>query len=151
MTPIDKWTQSLAEGWKNPSWWNLLIALPWALGVVLFIYLWNLNRDIASREQSVEGVVTARDTENHNRYIYSFVVDRKSHTGQDIPRHADPVVGQPVLVYYDPRNPEKNALTDFDELSDSSLGPALFAVIGIGTVVAVVFVRRRQFRKQIGS
>jgi hypothetical protein len=145
------WTERLSDRWTNPSWWNLLIALPWAIGLVIFVFGWNKDRDVASRERSVDGVVTAHDPANHNRYTYTFVVQGKSYTGQDIPRHADPVLGRPVLVYYDPLSPEKNALTDFDELSGSALGPALFATIGIGTLAAVIVVRRRQFRRHMAA
>jgi hypothetical protein len=147
MNTNQRWLEKEVNRWKNPSWWNLLVCLPLALGLVRCLDLWNFDRTVASRERSVPGFVTVHDTENHNRYSYSFVVDGKSYTGWEIPQYTEPALGQQVLVHYDPVNPENNALTDFEELTSRSLGPVPILGVGIGAVAAAIFIRRRQFKK----
>lgn len=77
---------------------------------------------------------------------YTFYVNGKIYAGWDSPRN-EPQVGQAVRVFYDPSHPERNALTDFFEPRDESLGPVPPVLAGIGTVAAVIFrIRRRQSR-----
>lgn len=137
------------ERWKNPSWWKLLICFPWAVGVALAIYMYTVDRAIAMREMSAIGVITAHDPPNHNRYGYSFVVQGKSYSGWQTPSRSEPVIGEHVVVYYDPLNPDKNSLVDFQELSSSGFGFGTFALVGIGTVTTIIFVLRRHHQTSL--
>jgi len=80
--------------WANPSWWNILVVLPWTIGAVFLIYQWNVDRGIATREQKTMALITAHEPPNHNRFGYVFFVNGKSFTGWE--------------------SPGKNALTGFE-------------------------------------
>lgn len=135
------------KGWENPSWWRLYVALPWTLGVILGVYQWNVNRHIASREQTTQGIITAHEPENHNRFGYSFTVAGRRFTGWDSPVDDGLEIGRSVLVYYDPANPDTNALTEFGERGLSSLGPAPLLLFGVGTISWLITTRRRKLRR----
>jgi len=107
------------------------------------IHAWKVNRAIAEKQKTVVGTIIAHEPANHNRYGYTFVLGGKSHTGWETPRKENPRIGQRVLVYYDPSNPAKNALTDFNELAARSLGPVPLLLFGIGAVAFVILFRRR--------
>jgi hypothetical protein len=131
------------RAWANPSWWNLLVVLPWTIGAIFFIYQWKVDRDIAMREQTTQGVVTAHEPANHNRFGYTFSVNGRGFTGRESPRKDNLYVGKQVLVYYDPLDPNKNALTEFRELGLETLGPVPMIFFGIGAVVWFIKTRRR--------
>ena len=117
--------------------------------LVLSLYEWNVDSKIAAREKTATGVITAHDPPNHNRYGYTFAVDGKGYSGWEIPHHVEePIIGQEVMVYYDPLDPTKSALTDFDELSATSLGPVPLLLVGIGGVAVLIFVRRRHVTRE---
>jgi hypothetical protein len=132
--------------WENPSWWNLLVVLPWTIGVILFVYQWNVDRRIATREQTTQGVITAHEPENHNRFGYVFSVNGKSFTGWESPGKDGLEIGRSVLVYYDPVNPNRNALTEFGDRGLNSLGPVPMMLFGIGAVAWYITARRRKIR-----
>jgi len=131
--------------WNHPSWWNLLIVLPWAIGLVVTIYGLVNNRTVAQREKSTYGRITAHEAANHNRYGYSFLVNHKSYSGWESPTKAEPYIGQQVTVFYDPLDPTKNALTDFVDQADN-LGPIPMMLLGIGAVTLFIWYRRRDSR-----
>jgi hypothetical protein len=137
--------------WARPSWWNLLIVLPWAIGAVWCVYEWNTDRAIAGRQQTTKGIITAHEPANHNQYVYVFSVNGKSYTGRQSPKKQALEVGKRVVVYYDPFVPAKNALTDFSELSAESLGPLPLLLIGVGAVAVFIYRRRRRDRATSGS
>ena len=132
--------------WSHPSWWNLLIVVPWAIGVVLAIHEWADDRTVAQREKTTNGRITAHEPANHDRYGYSFSVDGKPYSGWDSPRNEEPHVGQQITVFYDPADPTKNALTDFADLETDSLGPIPLLLFGIGAVALFIRHRRREAR-----
>lgn len=132
--------------WENPTWWNLLVVLPWTIGVILFVYQWNVDRHIATREQTTLGVITAHEPGNHNRFGYVFSVNGKSFAGWESPGKDGLEIGRSVLVYYDPVNPNKNALTEFGDRSMNSLGPVPMMLFGIGVVIWYITARRRKIR-----
>ena len=99
--------------WANPSWWFLLVMLPWAIGVIGSIYGWEVDRNIALREATADGVITAHHPEDHNTYDYRFRVNGTNFTGCDRSRKDLLKLGESVTVYYDTRNPHENAMTDF--------------------------------------
>src|ERR1700683_57890 len=141
---FERWDQRTTRVWSYPSWWNLLVALPWTLGLIFCIHGWKTDDAIAQRQQTTQGVITAHDLANHNQYGYTFYVNGKSYTGWQSPRTNELQVGKQVLVYYDPVDPAKNALTDFDDLSVQRLGPVPLLMFGIGAVAVFIFVRRRK-------
>ena len=134
--------------WANPSWWNLLVVLPWALGAVLFVYEWKVDREVATRQQTTQGVITTHEPANHNRYGYVFSVDGKAFNGWESPKKEELEIGKQVVVYYDPRNPSKNALTDFRELGIESIGPVPMLLFGIGAVALLIKAQRRKSRNR---
>jgi hypothetical protein len=134
------------EAWAHPSWWNLLVVLPWAIGAVWCVWTWRTDRAIAERQETTQGIITAHEPANHNQYVYMFSASGKSYTGRESPRKQKLEVGEQVVVYYDPFNPAKNALTDFAEPSIENLGPLPVLVAGIGGLAVFIFVRRRTNR-----
>jgi hypothetical protein len=61
-----------------------------------------------------------------------------------IPRNDELEIGKQVIVYYDPNNPAKNALTDFGELSLEEVGPIPTLMVGIGAVALYIYWTRRK-------
>jgi hypothetical protein len=110
----------------------------------LCIHDWKTDDAIAKRQQTTQGVITAHDAANHNQYGYIFYVNGRSYTGGQSPRANEFQVAKQVLVYYDPIDPSKNALTDFGDLSVRSLGPVPLLMFGIGAVALFIFLKRRK-------
>lgn len=142
---INELTSRTARAWSPPSWWNLLIALPWIIGLVVLISSSVSGQAIASREQTTYGIIRNHEPENHNRFGYQFFVNGKSFTGWQIPM-GEFTIGQRVLVYYDPLDPTKSSLDSFAGAIDRSLGPAFFCAVGATAVVVIIFVRRRAYQ-----
>ena len=143
MTPGQKVDERIRT-WANPSWWNLLVVLPWAIGAIVFVQEWKVDRDIALREQTAQGLITTYEPSNHNRYGYVFTVNGKNFTGWESPKNEELGIGKRVVVYYDPRNPNKNALTEFRDLGMTVLGPLPSMLFGIGAVAWYIGRRRRR-------
>jgi hypothetical protein len=141
---VDHVERQAIRTWANPTWWNLLVVLPWAIGTLLFIHEWRVDRDIATREQRTQGVITVHEPANHNRYGYVFSVGDKSFTGWESPGKDGLKIGKQVLVYYDPLNPNKNALTEFRALGINVLGPVPTMLFGIGAVAWYIGARGRK-------
>lgn len=133
--------------WGNPSWWNLLVVLPFALFVILALYDFRTDQITAAREQTVPGQIVSHDPPNHNRFGYQFTVNGKMYTGWAIPT-TDYQIGQKVLVYYDPRDPDKSQLDDFADNGYRIIGPVFFCLFGICGVSLYIFLRRRIIRSK---
>jgi hypothetical protein len=142
-TPIDGNVARTSHVWNRPSWWNLLVVLPWAIGFVLMVNEWRTDSQIAARQRTTSGVITAHDPANHDQYGYKFELEGKSYTGWEGPKGRELAITKTVMVYYDPKNPNKNALTDFHELATASVGPVPLTLFGIGAVAVFIFYRRR--------
>ena len=99
---------------------------------------------IARRQQTTSGIVTAHEPANHNQYSYKFEVDGKAYTGWQSPKDNELAIGKQVIVFYDPQNPSRNSLTDFHDLSTSSLGSVPMLSFGIGAVAVIILYRRRR-------
>jgi len=140
---LDPFQQRPGESWSHPSWSNLIVVLPWVLGAGLAIHGWMKDRDVATRECTVVGTITAHEPANHNRYGYIFSLSSHSYSGWDSPGKEEPRIGQLVTVYYDPTDPMQNALTDFAELGIESLGPLPVLLFGIGGLFFFIRQRRR--------
>jgi hypothetical protein len=103
-----------------------------------------VDRDIATREQTTEGVITSHEPTNHNRYGYIFHVGGKTFTGWQSPMKDEFEIGKPVTVYYDPKDPSKNALTEFRDLGTIRFGPVPTVLLGIGTVAWFIRSQRKK-------
>ena len=141
---IDEMVERTRRTWSRPSWWNLLVVLPWALGLVFLIHESTIDSQIAGRQQTASGIVTAHEPANHNRYGYKFQVDGKSYTGWESHTGSELAIGKQVTVFYDPQSPSRNALTDFHDVRTSVLGPVPMLLFGIGAVAAYIFYKRRR-------
>ena len=127
----------------NHSWWQILVVLPWCIGLVLLVRGAVEDRQIAKRQMTALGRITSHEPAEHNRYGYIFSANGQQYTGWEIPV-ADRVIGQPVLVYYDPLNPSRNALIGFEQVAEENRGLIRFMAVGTVVVPAVVYYRRRQ-------
>src|SRR5258706_2448523 len=67
--------------WINPTWWTLLVVLPWAIGLTWSIHDWNKARAVARRERVAVGIITVHEVSNHNQYRYRFSIDGQSYSG----------------------------------------------------------------------
>jgi hypothetical protein len=143
---IEAMTNRFAKHWDPPSWRNLFITLPWAIGLVFFLYSSASDHRVAGREQIAYGTIRTHEPANHNRFGYAFSVGGKSYTGWQIPI-SEYSIGQPVRVYYDPIDPTKSSLNSFSESSDRILGPSLFCAFGIVAVVLVIYLMRRDHER----
>jgi len=141
---VDHMQRRATRTWANPSWWNVLVVLPWTIGVAFLIYQWNVDRGIATREQTTLAVITAHEPSNHNRFGYVFFLNGKSFTGWESPGKDGLNIGQQVVVFYDPLNPTENALTEFRDLGMNSLGPVPMLLFGIGAVAWYIKAQRRK-------
>ena len=141
---IDGMAARISRTWNYPSWWKLLVALPWVLGLAFLIQESRTDSQIAGRQQTAPGIVTAHEIANHNQYGYKFDVDGKAYTGWQSPKDDELAMGKHVTVFYDPQNPSRNSLTDFHDLSASSLGPVPMLLFGIGVATVLILYRRRR-------
>ncbi len=136
----------IRKTWAYPSWWLLLVVLPWTIGALICVHEWLVDKSVASREQTTQGIITVHEPSNHNRYEYVFSMNGKSFTGWESPRTDRLEIGQQVVVYYDPLNPSKNAPTEFGELGMENLGPLPLLLFGIGAVAWYIKTRRRTLK-----
>jgi hypothetical protein len=131
----------------------VFLALPWTFGALMMIYDWKIDRDIARHQETTYGVITAHEPANHNLYGYIFSVNGKTFTGWQSPKEDELAIGKQVTVYYDRRDPTRNALTDFRELATLSIGPLMFFayVSWIAALIWYFLTRRRRARADQSS
>ena len=141
---FSQFERRIARTWARPSWLNILVALPWAIGLAFLLYASRAERLIAERQKTTYGVVTSHEPANHDRYGYVFSINGQTYHGWEIPTKTEFEMGQQVVVYYDPIEPATNALTDLYEMSLGELGPVPLLVFGIGAVAIFIFLRRRK-------
>ena len=139
-------TPKAGFNWQNPSWVLLLIVLPWAAGIVYSLYEWRLDSAIAARQQTTNGTITAHEPANHNRYGYVFSMSGGTYRGWEYPQKREYSIGEQVTVYYDPTNPSRSSLTEFDELSLRAFGPVPLLLFGTGGVAFYIYKRRKHLR-----
>ena len=145
----DNWLGRFKQTWGNPSWWSLLIALPWAIFVIFSLSGVRADQATASREQTIGGRIVSHDPPNHNRYGYEFVVNGRVYTGWSIPVNGEFKIGQQVLVYYDPLDPAKSQLDDFAENGYRIIGPVFACLCGICCVSVFIILQRRRARSNL--
>src|SRR5208283_1192176 len=96
---IDEMVARTSRAWHRPSWWILLAALPWVLGVAFLIQESTTESQIAERQQTTSGIVTAHEPSNHNRYGYRFEANGRAYTGWQSPKNEELAIGKQVIVF----------------------------------------------------
>ena len=121
------------ESWVNPTWGNLLITLPWGIGILAAVLGWSADQTIAKRERTTIGVITAHKASRSDRFLYTFSVNGKKLEGSS---GADDRlnVGDQSTVFYDPIDPNKSDLRDYKDLALRNFGLVPFALIGIAGI-----------------
>lgn len=114
---------------------------------------WVRFRDMATRERTANGSFLSGESDAARRInTYSFIVDGKTYDGI-WPRDAGggDRNGQPVLVYYDAKDPSENSLREFRKIADDSFfGAIICAVIASVAALAIwaaLAARNRIFRR----
>jgi hypothetical protein len=138
----DLWNR-LVKQWTPPSWWNLVITLPWVIGFAWFLYSGSVDRRIAAGEKTTSGTIRVHDIPNHDRYGYDYSVNGATLTAWQIPER-DYQIGESVRVYYDPLDPANSSLSNFAANADDSIGPSVFCSVGTLIVaLVIVFLKKR--------
>lgn len=119
------------------------MVVPWSIGLIWLLYSGISEQGVAKRQRMTQGFITAHEPANHNRYGYVFSANGKSYSGWESPGREGLEVGQEVRVYYDPRDPSTNALTDFGDLSVGTFGPIPTLLFGIGAVAFFISYTRK--------
>lgn len=147
---FEQQVRDAVDAWRHPSWWHALVVLPWVIGVLFILYKSEVYRDVATRQQTTSGTITAHEPANHSRYGYTFIVEARRYHGWQIPQGSEEwTVGQRVVVYYDAADPTTNALRDFTAVNDDIRAPLPLLVVGIVTVVLlIIFLRRTAGSRQ---
>lgn len=141
---IEQMLRRTGAQWRNPSRWSYGLVLPWVVMILSLVSDSHDARDIASRQEMASGTITAHDSRKRPRYEYTFSVEGRAFRGWQIPEGSQKwTVGQPVIVYYDSRDPTKNALRDFSERSLDALGPLPFLFAATTGVLLLIFLLRR--------
>jgi hypothetical protein len=128
---------------RNARSWNLLRLVALAFILVICVYRWSADSAIASRQATVQGIITAHRTGRlfSEEYGYVFFVNGQGYTGWDRDQKNGLEIGMQTLVYYDIKNPNSSALTDFADSSRVNVALS-FLVVGLGTVAWYIRSRR---------
>lgn len=129
-------------------WRNLFITFPFLLLILYSLYGAWADSEIAKRQKTTIARIDAHDPPNHDRYEYIYSVDGKTYSGWEIPddKH-DFLVGEQLTVYYDPIDPSRSALVDFDEAALKAFAPVpMCGVLVLGFVLLIFFLRREHRR-----
>lgn len=135
-----------AHCWSNPSWWYMLVTLPWVIGFVLMAVQSRHDTRVARREQTTPGAITGQDRSNHNSYQYTYALGGRVYREWEFPYRDDFQLGERVVVYYDPMDPATSSLRDFDDLASASDGPMTYT--GVGSLAIVAYVVYNRLRKR---
>ena len=129
------------ESWVNPTWGNLLITLPWGIGILAAVLGWSADQTIAKRERTTIGVITAHKASRSDRFLYTFSVNGKKLEGSS---GADDRlnVGDQSTVFYDPIDPNKSDLRDYKDLALRNFALVPFAVTGIAGITCYIWYAR---------
>lgn len=141
-------TAGLNEGflWTNPPKRYLIPVIVWLLGATGAIYAMVANDLIALRERTITGAIVEYQAENRHTAIYRFSVDNKVYTGQEL-GSVHSKIGEQVVIYYDPIDPEKNRLTTFEEEALGLAGPVICMLVLGGAGIFFIFYRRLKFSR----
>jgi hypothetical protein len=136
-----------------PMWSGFAMSL-----FVLSLAVWMgfaKSRDTASaaREQTTSGVLVGFEASQHAQYDYSFVLSGKSYRGldyiedlgfdTDTPDAPRRNIHSPVIVHYDPVEPDKNSLHDLSEKASNDGFLIVVLLIISGLCPVVVYLNRK--------
>lgn len=128
--------------WSPPSWWNMLVVLPFVVGIVFSLYGWRADRVAAAREQTAHGQIVSHQPYEHDRFGYTYSVNGRAYSGWAYPSSHDYAVGQRVMVYYDPVDPRMSSLNDFADDAWAAFRPVPLFVSIVIVVAVLIFFRR---------
>jgi hypothetical protein len=129
------------------SWWAMLITLPWVFLIVFLLAGSRHNATIAARQQMTIGTITGHEASNHNQYRYTFTFSGRQYSGLSQSPTDTAEIGEPMTVFFDPRNPDTNSLEDFSAASkrNGNMLPLLFlGVAGVAGLIAFSKARNRK-------
>lgn len=149
---MSNWSALDEKKWRDyhGPWRLVVAALLCSLGLVQSIHEWHTDTQVSPRQPTAWGIVTENQLSGgklrRHKYGYVFTVDGEDYMGWQ-EQWQSMQIGKQVVVYYDPIHPRKNALTDFHELSVTSLW--YISIFGIGAVASVAFYIRQRRRKNM--
>jgi hypothetical protein len=126
-----------------------MVALPWAVGILVFLFSVKSDQAIAGREQMTSGIIKRHEPSNHDRYGYDFTVNGRPYSGWQSPTQREFIIGETVSVYFDPLDPTKSSLFSFAGAWDRAIGPVFLMTVGIAAFAAYIFTRKRFVRKRL--
>lgn len=136
-----KWSQP-------PSWWNLMVLWPIPFVLMFCVYTLQADFEIAKRQRTTVATINLHDPPNHDRYGYVFSIAGHNFTGWAYPNDKRGfTVGERIVVYYDPTNPEKKSTSDFHSVG---LGVVLwigFCLLALVAVPLSIYFQRRAKRR----
>jgi len=136
-----------------PMWSGFAMSL-----LLLSLAVWlgfEKSRDTSSaaRQQTIPGVLVGFELSQHAQYDYSFVVHGKSYKGMDYISDLgfdtettdapNRNLHSPVVVHYDPAEPDKNSLHDLSERVSNDLFSMVVVLIVAGLGPVVVYLNRK--------
>lgn len=139
-----------ADSWANTPKRFLILVIPWLVGVIGGIWAVMANHEIALRERTIIGTIVAHEPAGRNTSVYNFSIDNKVYKGQELGSDHK-TIGEQVIVYYDPANPERNRLKDFNEEALGLLGPVSFVLILSVAGIFLIVNQRRNFLRNTAS
>jgi hypothetical protein len=123
---------------RKMDWDPLRFTVPLIFGLFLIVPEALKESLAATRQQTSQGIISSYEMSNHNRCRYSFTVNGKIYNGVSSAPTLDTEAGRRVVVYFDPKNPEVNALEDLSAKSRRDGGFLWMLVAAIGAIVGFV-------------
>lgn len=131
-----------AKPWSSLPKRYLILLIPWLYAVIGIVWAFVANQQIALREKTTTGAIVGHDASDRHTSVYVFSMDKNVHTGQEVgSEHTK--IGEQVVVYYDPDDPEKNRLKDFEEEAVGFLGGLSVVLILSGAGIFFLLKQRR--------
>jgi hypothetical protein len=101
-----------------------------------------VGEQIAKREQVAEAMITAHKPEDHDRYQHVFTVAGRGFYGWDMPPNHDFAIGDRITIYYDPANPNRNSMSEFEGAATGTAVPIAFCVVVVIGAVWFTWARK---------
>lgn len=95
---------------------------------------------VAEREHTVSGIVVAHNPPHQSGYLYAFSVNSKKLQGSNTPSRGEFMIGEVVLVFFDPLDPTHNSLVSFRDSANGGFVCAaqlLFVVLALFIAICV--------------
>jgi hypothetical protein len=110
---------------------------------------WSKYQHLAWSGLKTVGRVTAKEPENHNFIRYSFEVGNSTfsgvgNAGGENPSFEQLNIGAPVIVYYDPEEPERSLLSNPKQQAASATAGVIFITLA-GSLMSLVGLYRKKW------